>query len=209
MTRVLLIDDHDVVRAGLRAILGSQPEFEVVGEATNGDSGVRQALVLLPDVVLMDLSIGTGMDGVQATRRITAEAPDIRVLVFTTYDSDADIVRVIDAGATGYLLKDSTPAELYAAIRAAARGQATLSAPVASVLLKRMQQPETALTPREAEILELLASGLSNRELSRTLYVSETTIKTHLLHIYRKLGVDTRSAAIAEAGQRGLTRRRG
>ncbi|WP_028280094.1 response regulator transcription factor [Arthrobacter sp. H5] len=209
MTRVLLIDDHDVVRAGLRAILGSQPEFEVVGEATNGDSGVRQALVLLPDVVLMDLSIGAGMDGVQATRRITAEAPDIRVLVFTTYDSDADIVRVIDAGATGYLLKDSTPAELYAAIRAAARGQATLSAPVASVLLKRMQQPETALTPREAEILELLASGLSNRELSRTLYVSETTIKTHLLHIYRKLGVDTRSAAIAEAGQRGLTRRRG
>lgn len=208
MTKILLIDDHDVVRAGLRAILGTQPDFEVVGEAADGDSGVRQALSLLPDVVLMDLSIGTGMDGIQATQRITAEAPAIKVLVFTTYDSDADIVRVIDAGATGYLLKDSAPAELYAAIRATAKGQATLSAPVASVLLKRMQQPETALTPREAEILERLASGLSNRELSRTLYVSETTIKTHLLHIYRKLGVDTRSAAIAEAGQRGLIRRR-
>lgn len=208
MKTVLLIDDHDVVRAGLRAILGTQPDLEVVGEADNGADGVREAVALRPDVVLMDLAIGEGMDGIEATRRITAEAPGVRVLVFTTYDSDADIVRVIDAGATGYLMKDSAPAELYAAIRAAARGQATLSAPVASVLLKRMQQPETALTPREAEILELLASGLSNRELSRKLYVSETTIKTHLLHIYRKLGVETRSAAIAEAGQRGWVRRR-
>lgn len=206
--RILLIDDHDVVRAGLRAILGTQSDIEVVGEAANGADGVRQALALQPDVVLMDLAIGAGMDGIEATRRITADAPGIRILVFTTYDSDADIVRVIDAGATGYLLKDSTPEELYAAIRAAAQGQAALSAPVASVLLKRMQQPEGALTPREAEILELLAAGLSNRELGRKLYVSETTIKTHLLHIYRKLGVETRSAAIAEAGRRGWVRHR-
>ncbi|WP_458116072.1 response regulator [Arthrobacter sp. D2-10] len=206
--RILLIDDHDVVRAGLRAILGTQSDIEVVGEAANGADGVRQALALQPDVVLMDLAIGAGMDGIEATRRITADAPAIRILVFTTYDSDADIVRVIDAGATGYLLKDSTPEELYAAIRAAAQGQAALSAPVASVLLKRMQQPEGALTPREAEILELLAAGLSNRELGRKLYVSETTVKTHLLHIYRKLGVETRSAAIAEAGRRGWVRHR-
>lgn len=206
--RILLIDDHDVVRAGLRAILGTQTDLEVVGEAADGADGVRQALALQPDVVLMDLAIGAGMDGIEATRRITADAPGIRILVFTTYDSDADIVRVIDAGATGYLLKDSTPEELYAAIRAAAQGQAALSAPVASVLLKRMQQPEGALTPREAEILELLAGGLSNRELGRKLYVSETTIKTHLLHIYRKLGVETRSAAIAEASRRGWVRRR-
>lgn len=206
--RILLIDDHDVVRAGLRAILGTQTDLEVVGEAADGADGVRQALALQPDVVLMDLAIGAGMDGIEATRRITANAPGIRILVFTTYDSDADIVRVIDAGATGYLLKDSTPEELYAAIRAAAQGQAALSAPVASVLLKRMQQPEGALTPREAEILELLAGGLSNRELGRKLYVSETTIKTHLLHIYRKLGVETRSAAIAEASRRGWVRRR-
>ncbi|WP_309070364.1 response regulator transcription factor [Arthrobacter sp.] len=206
--RILLIDDHDVVRAGLRAILGTQSDIEVVGEAANGADGVRQALALQPDVVLMDLAIGAGMDGIEATRRITADAPGIRILVFTTYDSDADIVRVIDAGATGYLLKDSTPEELYAAIRAAAQGQAALSAPVASVLLKRMQQPEGALTPREAEILELLAAGLSNRELGRKLYVSETTVKTHLLHIYRKLGVETRSAAIAEAGRRGWVRHR-
>jgi DNA-binding NarL/FixJ family response regulator len=206
--RVLLIDDHEVVRAGLRAILGTQADLEVVGEAADGADGVRQALDLQPDVVLMDLAIGAGIDGIEATRRISAEAPGIRVLVFTTYDSDADIVRVIDAGATGYLLKDSTPEELYAAIRAAAQGQSSLSAPVASVLLKRMQQPEGALTPREAEIIELLAGGLSNRELGRKLYVSETTIKTHLLHIYRKLGVETRSAAIAEASRRGWIRRR-
>lgn len=206
--RILLIDDHDVVRAGLRAILGTQVDLEVVGEAADGADGVHLALALQPDVVLMDLAIGAGMDGIEATRRITAGAPRIRILVFTTYDSDADIVRVIDAGATGYLLKDSTPEELYAAIRAAAQGQAALSAPVASVLLKRMQQPEGALTPREAEILELLAGGLSNRELGRKLYVSETTIKTHLLHIYRKLGVETRSAAIAEASRRGWVRRR-
>lgn len=206
--RILLIDDHDVVRAGLRAILGTQVDLEVVGEAADGSDGVRLALALQPDVVLMDLAIGAGMDGIEATRRIAAGAPGIRILVFTTYDSDADIVRVIDAGATGYLLKDSTPEELYAAIRAAAQGQAALSAPVASVLLKRMQQPEGALTPREAEILELLAGGLSNRELGRKLYVSETTIKTHLLHIYRKLGVETRSAAIAEASRRGWVRRR-
>lgn len=208
MTAILLVDDHEVVRAGLRAILETQPDLHVVGDASNGADGVSEALSLRPDVVLMDLVIGSGMDGIEATRQITAEASDIRVLVFTTYDSDADIVRVIDAGATGYLLKDSTPAELYAAIRAAARGQTTLSAPVASVLLKRMQQPETALTPREAEILELLASGLSNRELSRKLFIGETTIKTHLLHIYRKLGVETRSGAIAEASQRGWVRRR-
>lgn len=207
MTTIVLIDDHDVVRAGLKTILGTQPDFEVVGEASNGEEGVRAALALKPQVVLMDLSIGSGIDGIEATHSIKTANPRINVLVFTTYDSDADIVRVIDAGATGYLLKDSTPVELYAAVRAAARGQTSLSAPVASVLLKRMQQPETVLTPREAEILSLLATGLSNRELSRQLFISETTVKTHLVHIYQKLNVETRSAAIAEAARRGVIRR--
>ena len=196
---VLLVDDQPVVRAGLRALLESQPDLRVVAEAGSGEEGLALVEDAAPDVVMMDLELGDGMDGIDATRRLRAAHPRVPVLVFTTYDTDADIVRVIDAGATGYLLKDAQPHEIFAAVRAAAAGRSVLSPPVASRLMRSMQHPGTALTPREAELLTLLADGLSNRELGRRLHISEATVKTHLAHVYAKLGVETRAAAVAHA----------
>ncbi|MFJ3958163.1 response regulator [Arthrobacter sp. NPDC090010] len=202
MITVLLVDDHLVVRSGLRALLGTQPDLEVVAEASSGEDGLSAALEHGPDVVLMDLAMGPGIDGIEAIRRLRAERPTQAVLVFTTYDSDADIVRAVDAGAMGYLLKDAAPDEIFAAVRGSAKGQSHMSAPVASRLFQQMRNPDEALTPREAELLTLLTQGLSNKELGRKLFISEATVKTHLAHIYAKLGVDSRAAAIAKALRR-------
>ncbi|GAA4913348.1 response regulator [Streptomyces coeruleoprunus] len=201
--RILLCDDHAVVRAGLLALLGSEPTFDVVGEAGGGEEAVAMAAKLRPDVVLMDLQLGPGIDGVEATRRIAASG--LHVLVLTTYDTDADITRAVDAGATGYLLKAERPEELFAAIHAASQGRTALSAPVAGRVMDRMRGAAApALTAREHDILGQLSRGLSNREIARALFISEATVKTHLGRIYAKLGVDTRSGAVAVAKEQRL-----
>jgi DNA-binding NarL/FixJ family response regulator len=203
--RLVLCDDHAVVRAGLLALLGSADGIEVVGEAGSGDEAVVLAARLRPDVVLMDLQLGEGIDGIEATRRITAEsAGAVHVLVLTTYDTDADITRAIEAGATGYLLKAERPEELFAAIRSAAAGRTALSAPVAHRVMERMRSPRPTLTPREREIMAQLATGVSNRDIAKELFLSEATVKTHLGRIYAKLGVDTRAGAVAVAKEQRL-----
>jgi len=199
---VLLVDDHLVVRAGLKALLDSQPDLEVIGEADTGEDAVTMAADRSPDVVMMDLALGAGIDGVEAIRRIRAARSDQPVLVFTTYDTDADVVRALDAGAIGYLLKDSAPQDIFGAIRDAVAGRSALSPPVASRVLDRMRRPDQALTAREAELLSLLAEGLTNKELGKRLFISEATVKTHLAHIYAKLGVDSRAAAVSIALRR-------
>jgi len=202
MISVLLVDDHLVVRAGLRALLDSQPDITVIGEADTGEDAVAMAADRSPDVVMMDLALGTGIDGVEAIRRVRAARPEQPVLVFTTYDTDADVVRALDAGAIGYLLKDSAPPDIFGAIRDAVAGRSVLSPPVASRVLDRMRRPDQALTAREAELLSLLAEGLTNKELGKRLFISEATVKTHLAHIYAKLGVDSRAAAVSIALRR-------
>ncbi|GAA3002549.1 response regulator [Streptomyces fulvorobeus] len=201
--RILLCDDHAVVRAGLLALLGSEPDIEVVGEAGSGEEAVALAAKLTPDVVLMDLQLGAGIDGVEATRRI-ADTGGVHVLVLTTYDTDADITRAIEAGATGYLLKAERPEELFAAIRSAALGRTTLSPPVASRVMARMRKPLPTLTERELDILGQLSQGLGNRDIARALFISEATVKTHLGRIYDKLGVDTRAGAVSVAKEQRL-----
>ncbi|MDX2728249.1 MULTISPECIES: response regulator transcription factor [Streptomyces] len=200
--RILLCDDHAVVRAGLLALLGSEPDIEVVGEAGSGEEAVVLAARLTPDVVLMDLQLGEGIDGVEATRRIAVTG--VHVLVLTTYDTDADITRAIEAGATGYLLKAERPEELFAAIRSAAQGRTTLSPPVASRVMARMRSPLPTLTDRERDILGQLSQGLGNRDIARALFISEATVKTHLGRIYDKLGVDTRAGAVSVAKEQRL-----
>ncbi|NRQ36416.1 response regulator transcription factor [Nonomuraea sp. NN258] len=205
MIRIILVDDHPVVRSGLRAMLAGQPDFELVGEAATAEYGVELARTLGPDVVLMDLRLGPGMHGSEATRRIVAmNGP--RVLVLTTFDTDADIVAAVEAGATGYLLKDAPSDDLHAAIRAAATGAGALAPSVAARLLGRVRAPDATLSPRELEVLGHVAAGLSNRQISKALFLSETTVKTHLVHIYAKLGVDSRTSAVAAASQKGLIR---
>ena len=199
---VLLVDDHLVVRSGLRALLGTQPDLHVIAEAASGEEAMDRVQEHSPDVVVMDLAMGAGMDGIEAIRRIRERNRSQAILVFTTYDSDADIVRAVDAGAMGYLLKDAAPEEIFAAIRGAVQGRSVMSPPVASRLFQQLRNPEEILTPREAELLSLLTEGLSNRELGRRLFISEATVKTHLAHIYAKLGVETRAAAIATAIRR-------
>ncbi|MFJ9519404.1 response regulator [Kitasatospora sp. NPDC101801] len=204
--RLLVCDDHAVVRAGLLALLGSADDIEVVGAAGSGEEAVALAAKLRPQVVLMDLQLGDGIDGVEATRQIAGRPGAPYVLVLTTYDTDADINRAIAAGATGYLLKAERPEELFAAIHAAAEGRTTLSPPVASRVMAQLRTPAPQLTEREQEILAKLAQGLGNREIARALFISEATVKTHLGRIYDKLGVDTRSGAVAAAKERRLLR---
>lgn len=200
--RVFLVDDHLVVRAGLRALLNTQPDVEVVGEASSGEEAATAIPSASPDLVMMDLDMGTGMHGAEAIKRLRSDGVDVPVLVFTTYDTDADVVRAVDAGAIGYLLKDSTPDEIFGAVRGALAGRSVLSPAVASRLVQQMQRPQEALTARESELLSLLAEGMTNRELGKALFISEATVKTHLGHIYAKLGVDTRSAAVSVALRR-------
>ncbi|HEX9279350.1 MAG TPA: response regulator transcription factor [Gemmatimonadales bacterium] len=208
--RLLVADDHPVVRDGLRGMLAGQPDLEVVGEAADGAEAVALAPRLRPDVVLMDLRM-PGMDGVDAIRKLRTSFPDARILVLTTFDTDTDVVRAIEAGATGYLLKDTPREELVRAIRAAARGEAVLAPAVATKLLGQMRAPAPAgaLSARELEVLELVARGATNREAGAKLFISEATVKTHLLHVFEKLGVSDRTAAVTTAIERGLLRRRG
>ncbi|QDY89725.1 response regulator transcription factor [Arthrobacter sp. UKPF54-2] len=213
--RVLLVDDHPVVRAGLRAMLTGFEGIAVADEAGDGAAalaalGRLNTLGEPVDVVLMDLQMGAGMDGVAATGRIKAgEAgtPAPPVLILTTFDSDADILAAVEAGASGYMLKDAPPEQIREAVLAAAAGRTALAPEVAARLLGRIRNPEPALSPREIQLLELLATGLGNRAIARQLFISEATVKTHLVHIYGKLGVDNRTAAIAAATQRRIIRR--
>jgi DNA-binding NarL/FixJ family response regulator len=205
--RVLIADDHPVVRDGLRGIFEGAPDFEVLGQAADGAEAVALAERLQPDVVLMDLRM-PNLDGLGAIAELARRGLPARVLVLTTYDTDADVLPAIQAGATGYLLKDAPRTELLRAVRAAARGESVLSPSVASRVLGRVRRPGSAepgeLSPRELEVLGLVAQGATNREAARRLFISEATVKTHLLHIYAKLGVSDRAAAVAAGFDRGL-----
>ncbi|MFF8262546.1 response regulator [Streptomyces virginiae] len=204
--RLLLADDHPVVRAGLRAVLDTEADFAVVAEAATAERAVKLAAREPVDVVLMDLQFGTGMHGSEATALITARPGAPRVLVLTTYDTDADILAAVEAGASGYLLKDAPPEELAAAVRTAAAGRSALAPAVALRLMDRMRTPAAALTKRELEVLQLVADGLSNQQISKRLFLSQATVKSHLVHVYAKLGVESRTAAVAAAATRRLIR---
>jgi DNA-binding NarL/FixJ family response regulator len=208
--RLLIVDDHPVVRDGLRGMFAGRDEFEVVGEASDGAEAVRQAEILRPDVILMDLRM-PGVDGATAIRQLAERDVGSRVLVLTTYDTDGDVVPAIEAGATGYLLKDSPREELSRAVRAAHQGEAVLAPSVATRLVSQLRAPaQDTLSDRELEVLTLIAQGETNRGAAARLFISEATVKTHLLHIYAKLDVSDRAAAVATAYERGLlTPRRG
>jgi len=202
--RLLIADDHPVVRDGLSGMFSGEDGFEVIGQAANGAQAITLACALEPDVILMDLRMPE-IDGVAAIAELARRKVAARVLVLTTYDTDSDVVRAVEAGATGYLLKDSPRDDLLRAVRAAARGEAALSPSVATRLLGQVRAPaQEPLSQREFEVLELVARGATNREAAAKLFISEATVKTHLLHIYAKLGVSDRAAAVAEAFNRGL-----
>jgi DNA-binding NarL/FixJ family response regulator len=200
----MLVDDHPVVREGLRGMLEAEPDLTVVGEAGSGEEAVAQAGAVAPDVILMDLRM-RGLDGVGATERILAASSQVRVVVLTTYETDADILRAVEAGASGYLLKDASRADLAGAIRAAARGETVLAPSVAGRLVNQVRRPVTqTLSGREVEVLGLVAKGLTNAEIGRSLHITEATVKTHLLRAFGKLDVSDRTAAVTTAMAQGL-----
>lgn len=204
MIRLLIVDDHPVVRDGLRGMFAGDDRFEVVGEAGNGHEALAVAGPARPDVVLMDLRM-PGMDGVTTIRALRDQGSAARVLVLTTYDTDSDVLPAIKAGATGYLLKDTPREELFRAVAAAHRGESVLSPAVAGRLMGNLRSPaREPLSQRELEVLTLISQGCSNRETASKLFISEATVKTHLLHVYAKLGVRDRAAAVAAAFERGL-----
>jgi DNA-binding NarL/FixJ family response regulator len=201
---VLLVDDHPVVRAGLRGMLDAEPDITVVSEAGSGAEAVAAVRALRPHVVLMDLRM-PGLDGVGATAQVLATEPATRVVVLTTFETDADILRAVEAGAAGYLLKDASRADLVNAVRLAARGETVLAPSVATRLLHRVRRPRhEELSPREIQVLRLVGRGLSNAEVGRELHISEATVKTHLLRTFTKLGVSDRTAAVTTAMSLGL-----
>jgi DNA-binding NarL/FixJ family response regulator len=204
MTTVLLVDDHPVVREGLRGMINAENDLTVVGEARSGAEAVAMAESLCPDVILMDLRM-PGMDGVTATERILAALPETRILVVTTYESDTDILRAVEAGAAGYLLKDASRAELAEAVRDAARGKTVLAPSVADRLVRWVRQPAgVMLSTREIEVLTQVAKGKTNSEIGCVLHISEATVKTHLMRAFNKLGVSDRTAAVTTAMSLGL-----
>lgn len=204
--RVLLVDDHPVVRAGIEGILNSQPDIEVVGEASDGIEAICLNQTLQPDVILMDLQMPK-MDGITAIKAIHEQANPPHILVLTTYDTDADIVRAIQAGATGYLLKDTPREDFFAAVRQVAQGKSVLTPVVASRLMAHMRAPaEEQLSGREIEVLTLVAQGHSNKDIAKQLHISTATVKTHLIHIYGKLGVSDRTASVTTALEKGILR---
>lgn len=203
-TRVMLVDDHPVVREGLRGMIDAEADLEVVGEAASGAEAVAMAGSVRPDVILMDLRM-PGVDGVAATERILAALPSTRIVVVTTYESDADILRAVEAGAAGYLLKDASRAELATAVRDAAAGKTVLAPAVAGRLFGLMREPAPAsLSVRETEVLALVAKGRTNADIGLALHISEATVKTHLLRTFHKLGVSDRTAAVTTAMSLGL-----
>ncbi|MET7702199.1 response regulator transcription factor [Streptomyces sp. NPDC005485] len=205
--RLLIADDHAVVRAGLRALLEGEPDLAVLAEAASGEEAVRLAVSAAPDVVLMDLRFagpGSGIDGVEAVRRLAVEAPGVRVLMLTSYSGRGDIVRALEAGARGYVLKAGPPEELFRAVRGAATGALALAPEVVGELVGQVVSPDQDLTAREVEVVGLMAEGRSNRAIAQSLFLSEATVKTHLVRIYRKLKVENRAAAVSEAVRRGL-----
>ena len=203
MIRVLVADDHPIVRGGIVALLESTDDMTVVAQAATGLEAVELALALNPDLVLMDLRM-PDLDGDEATARIVAADRGIRILVLTTYESDASILTAIEAGASGYLLKAAPEQELLAGIRSVARGEVALAPSIAAMLVNRVKTPSVALSPRETEILRLVASGLSNPAIGRALFIGEATVKTHLLHAFEKLGVSDRTRAVTKAMELGL-----
>ncbi|MFF4121658.1 response regulator transcription factor [Streptomyces sp. NPDC001714] len=203
--RLLVADDHAVVRAGLRALLEGEPDLEVIAEAGSGEEAVRLAVQMKPDVVLMDLRFaGADIDGIEAVRRLAVEAPAVPVLMLTSFSGRADVVRALEAGARGYALKAGPPEELFRAVRGAAAGAMALAPEVVGELVGQVVRPDADLTEREVEVVRLAAEGLSNRAIAETLFLSEATVKTHLVRIYRKLKVENRAAAVTEAARRGL-----
>ncbi|MGW1759089.1 response regulator [Streptomyces mirabilis] len=205
--RLLIADDHTVVRAGLRALLEGEPDLDVIAEAGSGEEAVRLGARLTPDVVLMDLRFagpGQGIDGVEAARRLGARAPGVAVVMLTSYAGRVDVVRALEAGARGYVLKAGPPEELFQAVRTAAAGSMGLAAEIVGELVGQVVDPEQDLSHREIEVVRLLAEGRSNRDIAEALYLSEATVKTHLVRVYRKLRVDNRAAAVSAAVRRGL-----
>lgn len=206
MIRVLVADDHPIVRSGIVALLQAAADVEVVGQASTGTEAVALALELEPDLVLMDLRM-PGLDGDQATAQLLGQLPQVKVIILTTYESDDSILSAIEAGASGYLLKAAPEEEILAGIRSVARGDVALAPSIAALLVKRMAAPPVpTLSPRETEVLALVAQGLSNPAIAARLFVGEATVKTHLLHVFEKLGVNDRTRAVTRAMELGLLR---
>ena len=204
--KILIADDHAIVRAGIRGLLETQPDFEVIAEVENGKNAVELVHKLHPNIVLMDLRMPE-MDGVTAIVKIKAQHPEIHILVLTTYDTDADIVRAVDAGATGYLLKDVPRDELFRAVRATAKGETILASSVAARLMGKVRsRGDEPLTTREIGVLLLVARGATNQEVADSLSISKATVKSHLIQICNKLGVSDRTAAVTTALERGIIR---
>ncbi|WGW11201.1 response regulator transcription factor [Saxibacter everestensis] len=213
MIRVLICDDHPIVRAGLRALLAAEDDIEVVGEAESAETAVIAAREIPAELVLMDLQFGGEMHGAEATRQIRSQTESAEsghsapyVLVLTNYETDADILGAVEAGASGYLLKDAPPDELLAAIRLAAAGQTALAPKITARLMNRVRSPRANLSQRELEVLGHVAEGQTNAEIARALFLSETTVKSHLVHIFTKLDVATRTSAVSKARRLGLIR---
>ena len=206
MIRLVIADDHPVVRAGLRALLDGAVDIDVVGEAATPDEAAALVASLDPDLVLMDLQFGQDRTGADATRQIRSTDAAPYVLVLTNYDSDGDILGAVEAGASGYLLKDTPPDELLAAVRAAAAGESALAPAVASRLMARMRAPRVSLSAREIEVLRLVAEGASNVDVAARLHITDATVKSHLVHVVSKLGVGSRTAAVSEARALGILR---
>lgn len=203
MIRVVVADDHPIVRSGIVALLSAADDMTVVAEASDGLEAVRLAAEHAPDVVLMDLRM-PGLDGDEATARILAATPNVRVVILTTYESDASILTAIEAGASGYLLKAAPQEEILAGVRSVARGEVALAPSIAAMLVQRVARPAVTLSPRETEVLALVAQGSSNPSIAAALFVSEATVKTHLLHVFEKLGVNDRTRAVTRAMELGL-----
>lgn len=202
--RVVVVEDHPVTRMGIVALLGQDERITVVGEAGTGEEAIAVVQQEGPDVVITDLRLGEGIDGVGVTTALRSRVPAPAVLVLTTYDTDRDIVRAVEAGAAGYLLKDADPAEITSAVLRAAAGETVISPALAQRVVARISRPQAHLSAREVEILAAVARGLSNKEVARELVISEATVKTHLVHVFTKLDVDSRTAAVARAREDGL-----
>ncbi|MEH6782034.1 MAG: response regulator transcription factor [Rhodoglobus sp.] len=204
MIRVVVADDHPIVRSGIVGLLGSADDIEVVGEASDGAEAVALATQLSPDVVLMDLRM-PGLGGAEATAQLVAARPEVRVLILTTYESDENILTAIEAGASGYLLKAAPQDEILAGLRSVARGEVALAPSIAALLVTRMREPaKVSLTERETQVLALVAEGNSNRAIAAALFLSEATVKTHLIHVFEKLDVKDRTRAVTKAMELGL-----